>query len=297
MNNCGCCKKDNKYKQRKIMLKYFLSILYLFLTILVQDFWAQMPELPEGAKTNWVIDEPEEIVTYLVFDPTTVKKKIPSYLRFITINELSESNINWAAEYLNKYPAHKNWGISFIEIVRMKTFEIDGKSPKWPKNGAAALWFARVAPADSTIDLGPGKPFLALEFLMPDKKYVAYMNKKGHYASYGDVKLWKNSTGKWFGSIIADGLNVNCECKPNLNVVSSGSRGMQVIIPPVQSKIKNIVRISFIGHQELLCEESNSAWKLSGSHPLVRGKILGTTSFQFGYDLIGGSYSNNFIIQ
>ncbi|MFH0735269.1 MAG: hypothetical protein V1773_11365 [bacterium] len=267
----------------------FLSILLIFFFISVQTVRAQLQALPEGAKTNWVIDEPEEIVTYMIFDPTTVKEKLPLSLRFITINELAGSNINWAMEHLNNYPAHKNWGISFIEIVKMKTFKIDGHSPKWPKNGAVGLWFARVAPADSSIDLGPGKPFLALDFWMPDSNYVVYMNKKGHYASYGDVHLSKNSKGVWIGSIKIDGLNVVCECEPKKNVVSSGSRGMQIIFPPALSKVKSIVRVAFVGHQEQLCEKDS--WKLSGSHPMVLGKIMSTTSFQFGYNLIGGAYN------
>ena len=47
------------------------------------------------------------------------------------------------------------------------------------------MWFARVAPADPSIDLGPGKPFLAMELWLPDRKYVAYMRGKGHYAEKG----------------------------------------------------------------------------------------------------------------
>lgn len=271
------------------MKRNYLSVLFMFALFLAVAVLAQIPALPHGAQTKWVVSGPEEIVSYLVFDPTAVKERIPSFLRFITIDELADGNVPWAVEHLEKYPAHANWGISFIEIVRTKTFMIDGHSPEWPEHGAAALWFARVAPADPTSELGPGKPFLALEFWIPDRNYAAYMISKGHYASYGDVRLARDADGKWQGSIEVEGLSVIAKCSPAGNVEGSGSAGMQVIFPPLQSGITSIVRIAFAGHREQLCEEGTS-WKFKGAHPLVKGMILGLSSFQFGYDLIGGAY-------
>jgi hypothetical protein len=271
------------------MNQVFLLVSFMFPFFLAEKAPAQNLSLPEGAQTKWVVDGPEEIVSYLVFDPVTVKERVPSFLRFITIGELAVEQIPWAKEHLSIYPTHANWGVSFLEIVRMKTFDIDGHIPKWPENGAAALWFARVTPSDSTNELGSGKPFLALEFWMPDSMYAAYMRNKGHYASYGDVRLYKNSEGKWMGSIESDGLSVVCECKPTRNIEEFGSSGMQAIFPPAQSGVTSIVRVAFAGHREQLCEE-NSFWKLRGVHPLVNGIILGSTSFQYGYDLIGGAY-------
>lgn len=271
------------------MKRNFLLVSSMFSSLLAVEALAQVPALPVGFQTKWVVDEPEEIVGYLIFDPATVTDRISSFLRFITIEELAADQILWAKEHLSEYPAHADWGISFIEIVRMKTFEIDGRAPKWPENGAAALWFARVAPTDSMNDLGPGKPFLALEFWMPDSMYVGYMRNKGHYASYGDVRLRKNSDGKWIGSIEADGLSAVCECMPTRDVAGFGSAGMQVFFPPAHSEVKSIVRVAFAGHQEQVCEEE-ACWKFRGVHPLVDGVLLGPSSFEFGYDLIGGAY-------
>lgn len=271
------------------MKRNLLLVSSVFSSLLAVEALAQVPALPVGFQTKWVVDEPEEIVGYLIFDPATVTDRIPSFLRFITIEELAADQILWAKEHLSEYPAHADWGISFIEIVRMKTFEIDGRAPKWPENGAAALWFARVVPTDSMNDLGPGKPFLALEFWMPDSMYVGYMRNKGHYASYGDVRLRKNSDGKWIGSIEADGLSAVCECMPTRDVAGFGSAGMQVFFPPAHSEVKSIVRVAFAGHQEQVCEEE-ACWKFRGVHPLVDGVLLGPSSFEFGYDLIGGAY-------
>jgi hypothetical protein len=271
------------------MKQVFLLVSFMFSFLLAVNAPAQNLSLPEGAQTKWVVDGPEEIVSYLVFDPLTVKEKISSFLRFITINELAVEQIPWAKEHLSKYPAHADWGISFLEIVKMKTFDIDGRTPQLPENGAMALWFARVAPSDSANTLGQGKPFLALDFWIPDSMYVGYMRNKGHYASYGDVRLHKNSEGKWMGSIDVAGFSVVCECMPTRSVEGFGSSGMQAIFPPAQSGVTSIVRVAFAGHREQLCEE-NSFWKLRGVHPLVNGIILGSTSFQYGYDLIGGAY-------
>jgi hypothetical protein len=250
---------------------------------------AQIPALPEGAQTKWVVAGPEEIVTYMIFDPATVAERLPKNLRFITIGELATGNVSWAMEHLGKFPAHADWGISFFEIVRMKTFTIDGRSPNWPENGAIALWFARVAAADPAKDLGPGKPFLALELWLPDREYVAYMRGKGHYAAYGDVRLRKDADDHWLGSIEVDGLSASARCSPGGENAGFGSAGMQMIFPPANSGISGFVRIAFAGHRVRPCGESGS-WKFKGVHPLAKGMILGLTDFQFGYDLLGGAY-------
>jgi hypothetical protein len=270
---------------RSILL---LSVFATFF-LMTANVRAQVPALPDGSQSHWVVDEPEEVVVYLVFDPGTVKDRIPSFLRFITIEELATGNVQWAMEHLKEYPKHPNWGISFIEIVRMKKFDIDGRAPQWPDNGAAALWFARVAPSNPANDLGPGKPFLVLDFWIPDSAYVSYMHSKGHYASFGDVRLRLNSEGTWLGSIEANGLKAHCSCRANGIVEGFGSRGMQVYFPPVQSGLKSIVRVAFAGHHECSCSE-DSFWQFNGVHPLANGMTLGPSSFQFGYDLIGGAY-------
>jgi hypothetical protein len=250
---------------------------------------AQTPALPEGAQTKWVVAGPEEIVTYMIFDPATVAERLPKNLRFISIKELAEGGVPWGREHLSQNPAHADWGISFVEIVRMKTFEIDGRSPKWPEHGAAALWFARVAPADPAIDLGPGKPFLAMELWLPDRKYVAYMRGKGHYASYGDVRLRRDANGAWLGSIEAEGLGATVTFSPAGEIDRSGSAGMQAIFPPANSGVTSVVRIAFAGHRIQPCA-AGASWKFNGVHPLAKGMILGNASFQFGYDLRGGAY-------
>jgi hypothetical protein len=257
--------------------------------LLAVDAPGQVPALPHGARTKWIVAGPEEVVSYLIFDPATVAEKLPKFLRFITIKELADGNVPWAKEHLGNYPAHADWGISFIEIVRMKTFVIDGHAPAWPEHGAAALWFARVAPADPAKEPGPGQPFLELEFWLPDRDYVAYMRRKEHYASFGDVRLRNDKNGKWIGSIEADGLSAACACTPEDEVRGFGSSGMQVFFPPATSAVTGFVRVAFAGHRERECGE-NASWKFKGSHPLAKGMILGPTSFQFGYELIGGAY-------
>ena len=266
-----------------------LLVSFMCFALLAVEALAQIPALPDSAQTKWVVDGPEEIVGYLIFDPATVEDRLPSSLRFITIEELATDHILWAKDHLHKYPTRADWGISFIEIVRTKTFEIDGQTPAWPENGAAALWFARVAPSDPMSKLGPGRPFLALEFWMPDSMFVAYMREKGHHASYGDVRLHKDSEGKWLGFVEVEGISVVCECTPANGEEGFGSVGMQVFFPPAHSGVTSIVRVAFAGHQEQPCEEK-AFWKFEGVHPLVNGVILGNSTFQFGYDLIGGTY-------
>ena len=272
------------------MTRNWLLALMVFSFLSGMTAPAQIPALPEGAQTKWVVAGPEEIVTYFIFDPATVAERLPKNLRFITIDELAAGNVSWAMEHLQKFPAHADWGVSFVEIVRMKTFEIDGRSPHWPENGAAELWFARVAAADPATGLGPGKPFLALELWLPDRDYVAYMRGKGHYAAYGDVRLQRDADDHWLGSIEAEGLGATVTFSPAGEIDRSGSTGMQMIFPPANSGISGFVRIAFAGHQ-IQSGAAGASWKFKGVHPLAKGMILGATSIQFGYDLIGGAYS------
>lgn len=251
---------------------------------------AQMPRLPNGAQTHWVVAQPEEIVIYIAFNPAGFTGLLSKKLRFITIQELSTHGIPWATDYLTKHPAHGQWGVSFLEIVRTGSFTIDGRSPKWPKDGAAALWFARVAPSDSSADLGPGNPFQVLEFWLPDHTYVEYMKHKGYYATYGKVKLSRQTDGKWRGFIEAKGLSVIAECIPAGPITGgAGSSGMQVFFPPTSSGIQKLIRVAFAGHQIQECR-SDSCWRIRGTHPLTTGRLLPPTYFEFGYDLMGGTY-------
>lgn len=252
---------------------------------------AQIPTLPAGAKTHWIVGQPEEIVAWVLFDPASVKYRLPLALRFVTVGELASVGVGWAAEYLVNYPGQGHWGISFLEIVRMKNFMIDGDSPDWPEHGAEALWFARVASSDPDIDLGPGQPLLALERWMPDRAYVAAIREKGHYATYGTVELNQDDNGRWRGTINVDGLKVVAECTPTGPVAGgAGSAGMQAIFPPRSSGVTSLVRVAFAGHRVQECDKG-SVWKLQGSHPVAAGIVLEPAEFQYGYDLIGGAYA------
>ncbi len=261
-----------------------------FFALLANATLGQVPDLPGGTRTRWVVESPEEIVAYLVFDPATVRDRLPPRLRFTTLDELAAGGVRWAREYLANHPANADWGISFLEIVRAQTFTIDGRGPEWPNDGAAALWLARVAPSDSTVDLGPGRPFLTLDFWIPDRKYVAYMRDKGYHATYGDVRLRRGPEGGWLGSVDVDGLRVAAACRPTGPTAGgAGSAGMQVIFPPASSPVTDVVRVAFAGHRERSCDVGSS-WTLHGTHPLVRGVIPGPATFQFGYHLIGATY-------
>ena len=249
-----------------------------------------LPDLPEGALTHWIVAEPEEIVTWLAFDPSAVRGKLPSHLRFITIGELASGNVRWAKVFLARHPSKSQWGVSFLEFVRMGTFTIDGRSPTWPPNGAAALWFARVAPSDPLTELGLGQPYLALDFWLPDRAYVRYMQEKGYYATYGLATLHRNGGRRWSAALSVEGLRISAECTPTGSVAGGpNSAGVQVIFPPASSSVTGLVRIAFAGHREQECAPPSS-WSFHGAHPLAGSISLGSSTFQYGYRLQGATY-------
>lgn len=251
---------------------------------------ASPPTLPAGARTTWVVERPEEIISWRAFDPATVRDRLPAALRFITVGELSAGEVRWARDLLAADPDRAGWGVSFLEIVRMGTCTIDGRAPAWPREGAAALWMARVAPADSTRDLGPGQPWLTLDFWLPDSAYAAWMRKKGYHATPGDVRLGRRAGGRWAGSVTLGDLRVTADCRPVGPVGGRpASAGAQVFFPPANSSVTDVVRVAFAGHRERACD-STSTWQVIGAHPLAGSVALGGTSFEYGYRLRGGCY-------
>lgn len=267
-----------------------LFIALLSSTLLATDVSSGVPTLPGGARAEWLVEGPEELVLYLAFDPATVQGRLPSHLRFITIGELASGGVAWAKEFLGQHPTKGPWGVSFLEFVRARTFTIDGRAPAWPAHGAFALWFARVAPSDPSTDLGPGRPLLVLDFWLPDHAYVRYMSGKGYYASYGAGRLTPSARGRWTAALAVDGLMITAECTPAGPVTGGpNSAGMQAIFPPASSAVTGLVRIAFAGHREQACEVAPS-WTFRGSHPLASAVALGAPTFQFGYDLRGGVY-------
>jgi len=267
-----------------------LWVTFLAATLVADAVSAQIPTLPDGTDTHWTVKQPEELVACVLFNPATVEDRLPPTLRFITVGELADQGLKWATGHLADDPSHDGWGISFLEIVRMGVFDIDGRAPAWPEHGAAALWLARVAPSDPATDPGPGVPLLVLEFWMPDSLFVAYMRDKGYYATYGDVRLRRNPGGDWRGSLDVNGLRVVTECTPT-GLVEGGeqSRGMQVFFPPLSSSMTTVVRVAFAGHRIQECKR-RSSWRFEGTHALAGGIVLGPSTYQFGYRLVGGVY-------
>ena len=249
----------------------------------------QIPALPEGAGTRWVVSAPQEIVSWRAFDPSRVSDLLPSGVRFLSIGELSSAGISWADDYLEAHPTQREWGVSFLEILRAGEFVLNGRSPDWPDGGAVGLWFARIAPVGDT-DLGPGVAFLELEFLVPDSAYVVYMRELGHYASYGDVRLAATPTGELQGSVSVAGLGLRISCSPQRPTSGgSNSAGTQVLVPPRTSPGNGVVRIAFAGHRERACA-GDTSWVIEGSHPLAATVAIAPSTLQFGYRLLGGLY-------
>ncbi len=267
-----------------------LVVVFACIALAPETLSAAMPALPAGATTRWVVGDPHEIVTYLTFDPASVAGKLPPSLRFVTVEELATDGVPWAVEYLAAHPAHGGRGVAFLEIVRTGVFTIDGRAPRWPEDGAMGLWCARVEPANAGTDLGPGRPLLVLELWMPDRDYVAYMLRKGHHASYGDVTLRRAPDGTWHGSIRTPDFAAAGECLPTGPASGGpGSAGTQAFFPPLTSAAKGVVRLAFAGHRVQECGASAS-WHLGGTHPLASALLLPPTTFQYGYDLVGGAY-------
>jgi hypothetical protein len=176
--------------------------LLAYLALISAPSVASAQQLPAGATTSWEIQAPEEIVTFVLFDPKAPGVSLPAGLRFVSARDARMPEVQ---EYVKQHPDHAEWAFSFIEITRQKAFLIDGKGPTLPENGGIGLWFAPVDPSqlaeeitkdrfDSIIAPSLGA-VLGLGIWIPDREYVTYMRARGHHAEYGLVTLVKDVRG------------------------------------------------------------------------------------------------------
>jgi hypothetical protein len=237
-----------------------------------------------------VVEGPEEVVGYLTFDTTTIHPRMPRSLRLVTIGELASAGRGWAMAYLTAHPGHDDRGLSIVEIVRADVFAIDGREPNWPTHGAVALWFARVAWNGDPPVPGAGQPFLLLNLWVPDSAYVPFMRRRGYPAEVGRVWLERMEDGAVRGAVAVEGLTITADCTPDQAVSGGpGSRGVQTFLPPEDSPIRSAITVAFAGHRIQRCREG-AVWQLIGDHPMALGTSVGSSSFQWGYRLVGGTY-------
>jgi len=253
------------------------SLLLAFLALFTALPAARAQQLPPGGKTSWEIQEPEEIVTFVLFDPKTPGVSLPAGLRFVSA---SDAQLPELLEYLKKHPEHADWAFSFIEITRQKAFFLDGRAPALPENGGIGLWFALVDPSQLTEEIpkdtfdniiGPSVgAVLGLGIWIPDREYVAYMHARGHHAEYGLVTLVKNSTGTFQGEIRLPDLKIRSSAIPHGDVQEIRASGTQVLFAP-GAKVVQAVVLAGSNARHRVCDADRSK---EGNHPLARGHGL-----------------------
>ena len=251
--------------------------------------------LPPGGTTSWEIRGPEEIVTFVLFDPKMPGVSLPAGLRFVSARDAKMPEVQ---EHLKEHPERADWAFSFVEITRQKAFLIDGRAPRLPENGGIGLWFAPVDPSelskeiskdvfDSIIAPSLGA-VLGLGFWIPDREYVAYMRARGHHAEYGRVTLTKDSKGAFQGEIRLDDLHIRGSATPRGDVREDPESGTQVLFAP-GDKVVNVVVIAGSSARNRSCDAD---WSKKGNHPLARGVFVGPT-YMTTYEapLKGSAYS------
>ena len=273
-------------------MRWHNRCVFLGLTLLLT--WGQgYPAAPslkvEGGRNDpeWVVKDPQELVVYRSFDTRTVADRCPAYLAYVTVGELAGEGHAWAREELKAHPGHRTWGISFLELVRSRVFQIRGRSLDWPPHGALLLWSARVRPREPEGKDGGGSSYLLLEFRVPDQAYAAYMSRLGYPACFGRSRLWRDGDGVWRGQAELEDLRLTCSGFPRGEVQGPLGLGCQVLWGPQKAPHRaKAVRVFFRGHRIQDC--SRSTWAFQGEHPLVRSQSLGSTTLQWGYELEGG---------
>jgi hypothetical protein len=257
------------------------SVLSALLSVIVVSP-AEAQQLPTGGTTSWEIDGPEEIVTFVLFDPKIPGVSLPAGLRFVLAREARMPEIQ---EHVKQHPEHANWAFSFVEITRSKKFVIDGKGPTLPKDGGIGLWFAPVDHSQLAAEIPKDKfdsivapslgSVLGLGFWIPDQEYVAYMRARGHYAEYGMVTFTKDATGAYRGEIRLHDLHIRAVALPRGEVRKDEESGTQVLFAPGEKVVRAVV-IAGANARHMDCK---AEWSREGSHALSRGVFVGPTYF------------------
>jgi hypothetical protein len=243
-----------------------------------------------------VIDGPEEIVTFVLFDPATPGLSLPAGLQFVLARDVPMPEIQ---EHLKNHADHAEWAFSFIEITRSKEFSIDGKKPILPTNGGIGLWFAPTdhsqlggAITKDTFDaiIAPSVgSVLGLGIWVPDREYVAYMRDRGHHADFGMVTLERDSTGTFRGEILLDDLQIRGSALPVGEAQDDPEGGTQVLFEPGEAVANAVVVSAVNGGRHMECA---AEWSKEGNHPLSRGEFVGPTYFTtYDSPLKGSAYS------
>lgn len=251
-------------------------------------------QLPAGGTTSWEIQEPEEIVTFLLFDPKAPGVSLPAGLRFVSAKDTQMPEIQ---EHVKQHPEHADWAFSFIEITRQKAFLLDGKAPALPENGGIGLWFApvdhsqlagKIAKDSYDRIIAPSLgAVLGLGLWIPDREYVAYMRARGHHAEYGRVSLTKDSTGAFQGEIQLEDLHVRGTAAPRGDAQEDPAAGTQVLFAPGEEVVHAVV-VAGADARHRACDAD---WSKNGGHPLARGVFVGPTYMTtYGAPLKGSAY-------
>ena len=263
---------------QKSSAKKWKLVFTLLATISASSVLAQ--QLPPGGTTSWEIQGPEEIVTFVLFDPKTPGVSLPAGLRFVHARDVKMPEVQ---EYLKQYPDHAEWAFSIIEIARHKAFLLDGKEPTFAENAGIGLWFAPVDPSHLAEEIGKDKfdsiiapslgAVLGLGLWIPDREYVDYMRARGHHAEYGMVTLMKDSTGVFRGEIRLDDLYVQGSVTPRGDVREDPEAGTQVLFAPGETVVYAVV----IAGSDARHRDCSGDWSKKGEHPLARGVFVGPT--------------------
>jgi hypothetical protein len=236
--------------------------------------------LPPGGTTSWEIKGPEEIVTFVLFDPKSPGVSLPKGLRFIAARDTKMPEIQ---EHVKQHPEHAEWAFSFIEITRQQAFLLDDRAPKLPKDGGIGLWFAPVDPSQLAQEIGKDAfdsivapslgAVLGLGIWIPDREYVDYMRARGHHAEYGLVTLAKDDAGRFQGTIRLDNLHVRSSATPQGDAQKDPASGTQVLFAP-GDRVVHAVVVAGSNARHRACD---AVWSKEGKHPLARGVFVGPT--------------------
>ncbi len=240
----------------------------------------------------------DELIGFLLFDPSRIQDRIPRGMRLRTLEEKSRDWPRLAA-YLEAHPDRRGWAWSVYEVIGIHAARYDSLDARFDSGrGGMAVWYPEVTAIGEADPRALGEQILALGSWVSDPALVDYMRSRSFPATPARLTFeWNESRAD--GALEADGLTIRGHCRlegPSfVPWWGKDPHSFQTMWTPA-GEGDTFEVVTWAGHRSRKCRDAD--WRVSGTHPfamLFNDPKAGDpaflpTEFAYGYLLKSGLY-------
>lgn len=261
----------------------------------------ELGRLPSGGIARSSAGPADELIGFLLFDPSAIAARVPAGVRLRT---LAEKARDWPklAAYLEQHPGRRGWAWSFYEIIGIHAARYDNVTAHFDDGrGGMAVWYpevVQIGPADSR---ALGEQNLAIGSWVSDLGLVSHMRSKKFPAQFAEVQFsWDAGSAR--GSLHSDDLSIAGECRLEGDAFipwwGKSQHSFETMWTPA-GEGDTFEVVTWAGHRSRVCRDA--VWRVTGTHPFAvafndpsRGDAhFLDTEFAYGYLLESTLFERN----